>query len=153
MLRYCLLPLLRSPALPPPHRQLSRLAADVTTAAATASTAQRGSNIGKAFAANTLLGPLLGLGTVPDLSALLRNQGVTSKATEVFTSLRGYPTNQGEVSGAKKLLEGCLGRLQGATEQVAKRLLKAKVGRACGAMQGVALLQQYKATLLCATGL
>lgn len=52
-----------------------------------------------------------------------------SRAAGLFTCLRSYPTNAGEVEGAKRVLTGQLGRVSDAAHQVAKRLAALKVGR------------------------
>eukprot|EP00878_Enallax_costatus_P008678 GHUV01009072.1.p1 GENE.GHUV01009072.1~~GHUV01009072.1.p1 ORF type:complete len:189 (+),score=48.96 GHUV01009072.1:1905-2471(+) len=49
-----------------------------------------------------------------------------SPATGLFTCLRSYPNNIGEIDGAKRLLEGILERVAEATHQVAKRLAAMK---------------------------
>jgi len=50
-----------------------------------------------------------------------------SPATALFTQLRSYPRNAGEVEGAKRVLQGVLGRVADAVHQVMKRLAGFKV--------------------------
>lgn len=50
-----------------------------------------------------------------------------SRASGLFTSLRGFPGNQGELDGARHALCAALGRLSDALTQVAKRLVALKV--------------------------
>lgn len=50
-----------------------------------------------------------------------------SPATGLFTCLRSYPNNMGEIDGAKRLLQGIMERVAEAMHQVAKRLAALKV--------------------------
>eukprot|EP00879_Flechtneria_rotunda_P009788 GHRR01010238.1.p1 GENE.GHRR01010238.1~~GHRR01010238.1.p1 ORF type:complete len:402 (+),score=186.96 GHRR01010238.1:50-1207(+) len=63
-----------------------------------------------------------------------------SPAVVLFTSLRSYPTNAGEIEGAKRVLEGVLGAVADAVHQVAKRLASLKApGTPAGAGREVLL--------------
>jgi hypothetical protein len=59
-----------------------------------------------------------------------------SPATALFTQLRSYPRNAGEVEGAKRVLQGVLGRIADAVHQVLKRLAAMKVGTLSAARGG-----------------
>lgn len=50
-----------------------------------------------------------------------------SPAAALFTQLRSYPRNAGEIEGAKRVLWGVLGRVADAVHQVLKRLAALKV--------------------------
>lgn len=107
--------------------------------------------------ASGILTPLLSVSSAVDAGALLRvppatlfsafagaaggdsgggsGGGVSSSAAGMspaaclFTCLRSYPRNAGEVDGAKRLLEALLCRVADAAAQVAKRLAGLKVRR------------------------
>ncbi|KIZ03660.1 hypothetical protein MNEG_4303 [Monoraphidium neglectum] len=73
-----------------------------------------------------VMGPLLGLTSMPDPTSLLSQGKVVSPAREVFASLRGYPNNQGDSAGGRHLLENYLSRVHDAGHQVLMRLVKVK---------------------------